>query len=80
MAVKKAVTTSDFKAPEPVLGGPPAESETPTVDVAATASSAPEGANLSESGPDKPTDKPVSMKSPWGSAVTVSSEIAHHFK
>ena len=80
MAQKKAVTTSDFKPTEPVLAGPVAEGETPTVDVATTAGDVSTDANLTDSGPDKPSDKPVKIKDPWGGNVTVSSDIAHHFK
>ena len=68
------------KADEPVFAGPPAEGPTPTVDVATDAGSAPEDANLTDSGPDEPSDKPVKFKSPWGSNITVSSEVADAFK
>lgn len=85
MATKKATTTDDFTSDSPVqvagegqtLAGPPAEGDTPT---RAVGDPAPDTANLTGSEPAKPTDKPVKMKSPWGSDVTVSSDIAHHFK
>jgi len=85
MAVKKATTTDDLKGDSPVtvagegetLAGPPAEGDTPTRTVG---DPAPDTANLTGSEPTDPSDKPVKMKSPWGSQVTVSSDIAQHFK
>lgn len=83
MAVKKATTMGEIHADankaaaggdlgDPVLGGPPAEDPTPTVPVGAPV---PDSINLTDSEPDKPSDKPVTMTSPWGSKVTVSSDF-----
>ena len=75
MAVKKATTTSDspvtVAGEGEVLGGPPADGPTPTVQVG---DPVPDTLNLTGSEPDKPADKPVTMTSPWGSKVTVSSD------
>ena len=72
-ARKKAETKSD----EPVLGGPPAEEPTPTI---APGDPAPETANLTDSGPDESDTKTVTLKSPWGSKVSVAADLADVFK
>lgn len=64
---------------EPVFGGPPAEGPTPTIHVAAGPDQAPTGANLTDSGPEEPSDAAVKFTSPWGSDITVSSTIADAF-
>jgi hypothetical protein len=68
------------KKDEPVFAGPPADGPTPTVDVTTDAGSAPAEANLTEDGPAQPSDKPVKFQSPWGSSITVSSDVAEAFK
>jgi hypothetical protein len=67
------------KHDDAVFGGPPAEGPTPTIDVAAGPDEAPTEANLTDDGPDEVTGEPVKFTSPWGSNITVSSEIAGAF-
>lgn len=78
MAVRKATTTDDLTASdEPVLAGPVAEGPTPTVPVG---DPVPDSANLTDDGPRDPDDKAVSLGvSPWGSKITVSSDIVDRF-